>query len=94
MEDFLALALAVASDIGFPVGLRFGRLLNILDASHFSFFCDRYALSAQTSEDVLWRRHHLKSEEYGGRNRIVAPARSIAARAPLTLRAGRSSRMS
>lgn len=29
------------------------RLTSILEASHFSFFCDRYALSAQTSEEVL-----------------------------------------
>ena len=35
----------------------------------------------------------LKSGEYGGRNMRLAPARSIAARAPLTLWAGRLSRM-
>jgi len=29
------------------------RLTSILEASHLSFFCKRYALSTQTSNDVL-----------------------------------------
>lgn len=29
------------------------RLISILEASHFSFLCDLYARSAQTSDEVL-----------------------------------------
>ncbi len=39
---------------GLPAGLRLWmRLTSILLANHFSLRCDRYALSAQTSEEVL-----------------------------------------